>query len=59
MDQAAFVEEAADVCIALLNFANGRGIDLAEAVEAKMRTVDERRRGRTGPGPIARRATPR
>ena len=45
VDQAAFVDEVADVCIALLNFANGRGIDLAEAVEAKMRLVDERRRG--------------
>ena len=51
VDQAAFMDEAADVCIALLNFANGRGIDLAEAVEAKMRLVDERRRG--GPGRAA------
>lgn len=39
-----FEDEAADVCIALLNFANSRGIDLAEAVEAKMRRIDEGRR---------------
>ena len=39
-----FEDEAADVCIALLNFANSRGIDLAAAVEAKMRRIDERRR---------------
>ena len=41
---AEFEDEAADVCIALLNFVNSRGIDLAEAVEAKMRRIDERRR---------------
>ncbi|MDH3223506.1 MAG: hypothetical protein OEO23_07305 [Gemmatimonadota bacterium] len=39
-----FEDEAADVCIALLNFANSREIDLATAVEAKMRRIDERRR---------------
>ena len=31
-----FVDESADVCIALLNYANSRGIDLARAVEGKM-----------------------
>ena len=42
--EADFVDEAADVCIALLNFANSRGIDLAAAVERKMRHIDNRRR---------------
>ena len=44
VDEAHFVDEAADVCIALLNFANSRGIDLAAAVEGKMRHIDARRR---------------
>lgn len=44
VDEADFVDEAADVCIALLNFANSRGIDLAAAVEGKMRHIDNRRR---------------
>ena len=44
VDEADFVDEAADVCIALLNFANSRGIDLAAAVEHKMRHIDSRRR---------------
>lgn len=38
-----FVDESADVCIALLNYANSRGIDLAGAVEEKMRRIDRRR----------------
>lgn len=38
-----FEDEAADVCIALLNYANSRGIDLARAVEAKMAEIDRRR----------------
>lgn len=38
-----FQDEAADVCIALINFANSRGIDLAKAVEEKMRRIDRRR----------------
>lgn len=42
--EADFTDEAADVCIALLNFANSRGIDLAGAVERKMRRVDGARR---------------
>ena len=41
--RAAFDDEAADVCIALLNFANSRGIDLAAVVERKMRIIDEKR----------------
>ena len=44
VDDADFVDEAADVCIALLNFANSRGIDLAAAVQRKMRHIDTRRR---------------
>lgn len=44
VDEAAFVDEAADVCIALLNFVNSRGIDLAGAVERKMRHIDRTRR---------------
>lgn len=39
-----FEDESADVCIALLNYANSRGIDLARAVEEKMRRIDRRRR---------------
>ena len=38
-----FEDESADVCIALLNYANSRGIDLARAVEEKMRRIDRRR----------------
>lgn len=38
-----FADEAADVCIALLNYANARGIDLAAAVEHKMQVIDQRR----------------
>ena len=44
VDEADFVDEAADVCIALLNFANSRGIDLAAAVKHKMRHIDSKRR---------------
>ena len=38
-----FEDESADVCIALLNFANSRGIDLAAVVQHKMRRIDRRR----------------
>lgn len=38
-----FEDEAADVLIALLNYANARGIDLASAVEKKMAIIDQRR----------------
>lgn len=41
---AAIADEAADVFIALVNFANSRGIDLAAAVDAKMHVIEERRR---------------
>lgn len=43
IDEADFEDESADVCIALLNYANSRGIDLARAVEEKMRRIDARR----------------
>ena len=43
VDDADFRDEAADVCIALLNFANSREIDLADAVRSKMKRIDERR----------------
>ena len=52
VDAADLADEAADVCIALLNFANSRGIDLALAVEKKMRRIDDRRR--TEPEPPVR-----
>ncbi len=39
-----FEDETADVCIALINFANSRGIDLARVVARKMSKID---RGRT------------
>ena len=43
VDEADFEDESADVCIALLNYANSRGIDLAGAVEEKMRRIDAKR----------------
>lgn len=43
IDTADFADEAADVLIALLNYANSRQIDLAPAVEKKMRFIDRRR----------------
>ena len=43
IDEADFEDESADVCIALLNYANSRGIDLARAVEGKMRRIDAKR----------------
>ena len=46
IDDADFEDEAADVCIALLNFANSRGIDLADAVRYKMKRIDRRRLAR-------------
>ncbi len=38
-----YAEEAADVLIAVLNYANERGIDLARAVSEKMAEIDRRR----------------
>ncbi|MDP8243011.1 MAG: MazG nucleotide pyrophosphohydrolase domain-containing protein [Candidatus Hinthialibacter antarcticus] len=43
IDPARFEDEAADVLIALLNYCNARGIDLASAVEAKMKKIHTKR----------------
>ena len=43
IERADFEDEAADVCIALLNYANSRGIDLAGAVDTKMSRIDTKR----------------
>jgi NTP pyrophosphatase (non-canonical NTP hydrolase) len=42
-DEADYVDEAADVLIAIMNYANERGIDLARAVSEKMAEIDRRR----------------
>ncbi len=36
-------DEAADVFIALMNYSNARGIDLGEAVRAKLLRIEEKR----------------
>ena len=46
IDQAAYTDEAADVMIAVMNYANARGIDLAEAVSEKMAEIERIRRER-------------
>lgn len=38
-----FCDEAADVLIALMNYANARGVNLAEAVEQKLEIIEKRR----------------
>lgn len=38
-----FNDEAADVLIALMNYANARGVDLADAVREKLRVIESRR----------------
>ena len=43
-------EEAADTTIALLNYANARGIDLAAEVKQKMSKIDEKRRRESAKG---------
>lgn len=40
-----FEDEAADVFIALVNYANARGVDLAEAVSRKLEEIERRRLG--------------
>jgi NTP pyrophosphatase (non-canonical NTP hydrolase) len=45
---AAYAAAAADVFIALLNYANVRGVDLGRAVEVKMAEVERRRAARPG-----------
>lgn len=39
----ALQDEAADVLIALMNYANARGINLAEAVVTKLQRIEEKR----------------
>lgn len=43
VEAAAFTDEAADVLIAVLNYANARGIDMARAVSEKMAEIDRQR----------------
>lgn len=43
VDEADFIDEAADVVIAILNYSNARGIDIARAVSEKMAEIDRRR----------------
>lgn len=40
---ARFQDEAADVLIALMNYANARGVNLAEATRNKLKTIEENR----------------
>ena len=40
IDLAAYTDEAADVMIAVMNYANARGIDLGEAVSEKMAKIE-------------------
>ena len=44
IDMAAYTDEAADVMIAVMNYANARGIDLGEAVSDKMAKIERIRR---------------
>lgn len=43
IDHAALSDEAADVLIALMNYSNARGIDLASAVVQKLYRIEEKR----------------
>jgi NTP pyrophosphatase (non-canonical NTP hydrolase) len=43
VDRKQFAEEAADVLIALVNYANARGIELGAAIKAKLGTIEQRR----------------
>ncbi len=43
VDDADFIDEAADVVIAILNYANARNIDIARAVSEKMAEIERRR----------------
>lgn len=38
-----FEDEAADVLIALMNYSNARGVDLANAVARKLQTIEHKR----------------
>lgn len=41
--QELFDDETADVFIALMNYANARGVNIAEAVKRKMLVIEEKR----------------
>lgn len=43
IDHHQFEDEAADVLIALMNYANARGVDLAVATRKKLKTIEENR----------------
>lgn len=43
VDPACFADEAADVLIALINYSNARGINLGEAVSAKVLQIEQKR----------------
>ena len=43
IDKNSFSDEAADVFIALMNYANARGIDLAAAVNEKLGKIEKKR----------------
>lgn len=43
IQQDRFEDEAADVLIALINYANARGVNLAESVQKKMCIIEEKR----------------
>ncbi len=44
IEAAAYTDEAADVMIAVMNYANARGIDLGAAVSEKMAAIERARR---------------
>ncbi len=46
VEQESLEDEAADVYIALMNYANARKIDLAKAVQAKMEIIETKRSNR-------------
>ena len=44
VDDSVYRDEAADVLIALLNYANSRGIDLGKAVKKKLKKIEKKRK---------------
>lgn len=43
IEEEKFSDEAADVLIALMNYSNARGVDLAEAVSKKLQIIEKKR----------------
>ncbi len=43
VEPARFEDEAADVLIALVNYCNARGVNLGQAVDKKLRHIEQRR----------------